>query len=281
MKKNVFLLWMLFFAVCCLRGQETEKLRLRHNEVQAGWRSIALKDAYLSPLRYAGSGLNISQKSQSFFLKTSLRWIATSDAEIAAYALLNPARTASMLYLAAQYDYGVHRAFIAGEHWRFLVGTSVNIDVGGKYLARNTNNPVNLDLAANLNASAAMRWRFPLWQRQMQIDLCLRVPLAGLMFVPQNGASYYEMGYFENGLKNTLHPSHLANKHGLRATLGIDIPLKPFTLRLGGNAELLRYKANAALYSRQTAGATAGIVYHFIRFSGNKKQPQTNIFEIP
>ena len=257
-------------------SQNAEKYHLMTSDWQFGERWTGLNDPYLSPLRYSGRGLAASLNNKRFFLKKSEKIIETSNISAFYDFLINPAQTALMLYLGGNANYGVNYRFNAFKNLSFLVGGSADIDLSIRYLARNSNNPFNMDLAANLNFSASAQWKFLLLKRVFSLDATVRTPLIGTMFVPQNGASYYEMGTFDNGLRNTIHLSHLGNKKGLRTFLGLDIPIWRLTIRVSGNAELLKFKANDAVYRRATVGFGAGIKYSFIAFAGKKNLPPEN-----
>jgi hypothetical protein len=280
--KNIFTITLLCLPLLlCAQKAEQQALHLTTHDWQVGYRAVSLKDAYLSPLVYAGNGISLSQTSRHFFLKNSEKWISISSSDIAFYSMLNPALSASMLYLSGSYDYGVHCVFRPTNKFRVLAGGSWDADLGFKYLSRNSNNPFNMDLSTNWNISAAAQLKIPLWQRVFQAELKVRSPFVGVMFVPQNGATYYEMTAFDGGLKNTAHFSHLGNKNGIKSNLAFDIPLNHWTIRIAGNAEYLEYKANKAFYFRQNYGFSIGIKYDFLRFSGRKNLPTEAIFLSP
>jgi hypothetical protein len=259
-----------------LFAQNAEIYRLTTSDWQVGLARTAVKDPYLSPLQYNGSGVTANFNDKRFFLKNSEKFISTSNLSVFYANLLNPSKTAAMQYFGINVNYGVHYKFLIKKNFSVLTGTSADIDFGFKYLARNSNNPFNMDFAANLNLSVAAMLKIPLWRRVFQLELNARTPILGAMFAPQKGASYYEMGTFDGGMSNVFHFSNLANKNGLRTNLVFDIPLNRITISLSGNAEFLKFKANNAVYSRSLCGFGIGFKYSFITFAGRKKLPPEN-----
>ncbi|MCL1868720.1 MAG: DUF3316 domain-containing protein [Paludibacter sp.] len=274
MKKLIFAIFV--FMPFALFSQKAANYHLTTSDWQIGASQAGIKDPYLSPLRYEGSGIAASWNNKSFFMKSSEKYIETFNISAFYNFLLNPAHTAAIQYAGGNANYGVHYRLNALQNLSFLLGTSADIDLGFRYLARNSNNPFNMDLAANLNFSAAAQLKIPFLRRVFLLDASIRTPLLGAMFVPQQGASYYEMGTFDDGLNNTIHFSHLGNKNGLRTMLGLDIPLRRLTIRISGNAEFLKFKANDAVYSRTISGFGIGFKYSFISFAGRKNIPPEN-----
>jgi len=275
-KKLIFaILIILPFA---LFSQNAEKYRLKTSDWQIGANFAKLRDPYLSPMDYSGNGIWAGWNNKRFFLKSSEKFIETSSISLSYNILLNPPQTAAMHYLGGNVNYGVHYRFPILKNLWFLLGASADIDLGFRYLSRNSNNPFNMDFGENLNLSAAAQWKFSLLRRVFQVDASARTPLVGLMFVPQRGASYYEMGTFDDGMNNTLHLSYLGNKQGLKAMLGLDIPIWRLTIRLSGNADFLVHKANESVYRYQRAvcGFGIGLKYNFITFAGRKNLPPNN-----
>lgn len=260
----------MIFAPLLLIAQNAEKYHLAISDWQIGLNRAGLNDPYLSPLRYSGNGITASWNNKRFFLKSSERIIETSKISVFYNFLLNPAHTAAMYYAGGNANYGVHYRVKIAQNLSFLLGASSDIDLGFRYLARNSNNPFNMDLAANLNLSVAAHLKIPLLKRVFELDAIVRTPFVGAMFVPQQGSSYYEMGTFSGGLRNTVHLSHLGNKNGLHTILALDVPFRCLTIHISANADMLKFKANDAVYSRTAIGFGIGLKYSFITFAGRK-----------
>lgn len=165
----------------------------------------ALYDAYLSPLDYhgaAGSITMLNERTKSHgdhYGKTKVML------DINGSTTTNPSGNSHLydgeLAVAAGYYYG----------WRFLdgrlctsLGALAELSGGGTYSSRNGNNPAQgrarFDIAPSADATYAFsgprflrttddKGRERIWQTKVALD----VPLAGLMFSPQYGQSYYEM----------------------------------------------------------------------------------------
>ncbi|MDR1653703.1 MAG: DUF3316 domain-containing protein [Prevotellaceae bacterium] len=258
------------FTPFALFAQDIESYRLTTSNWQVCRVWASVKDPYLSPLKYKGSGVATSLNSKRFFQKKSEKFIATYGVSALYTSLLNPALTSKMQYFDGNANYGVHYRLQIKQYFALLAGASADIDLGLRYLSRNSNNPFNMDAAANLNFSVAVQLKIPMFRRVFQVDLEMRTPLVGAMFVPSRGASYYEMGTFDNALRNTFHFSNLSNRNGLLANIALHIPLNRLTVSITGNANALRFKANDAVYSYSTAGLGIGFKYSFVIFSGRK-----------
>jgi hypothetical protein len=153
-------------------------------------------------------------------------------------------------------------------------GGNVDIDFAYKMNSRNVNNPVNIDLATNLNAMLGVRYNIATRKRMLKLKANLEFPLIGCMFVPYPGLSYYEM-YSSGAYGEAIHFSSLHNKQGLKEQISIDIPFKKSTCSFGVRMHQLKYQAADQPYSFNEFSIFVGINYDIVRFSGRKvKMPE-------
>lgn len=207
-----------------------------------------LYDSYLSPLDYSGLTLGFGrmqerQKSWAQGRITSLlRWSLKGtraqtgngkgqlwDGEVElTYGghynrLFSPFNNASTLRLGA----GV----LMGGH------------VGGTYSTRNGNNPAQGRVAVEGALSGVADYRFRLLSRQWQWRTLVEVPVAGLMFSPQYGQSYYEifeLGHYNHNLRFT-HPFN-APSICIFSTLSLPFAHRRFSI--GVDADIRQSQVN-------------------------------------
>lgn len=276
MKKLIIYVWAILCSVNLFSQDEKPlQYKLIGTSELIGITALDLLDPYLSPLMYTGTGVKYEHAARNFFSaqKTNL----SMERKISALAGItdNPANTSSMNYFGVNYSWGMHYHFRTLPKLQILAGATVDAGFGYKSIARNVNNPVNLDLAANLNLSGIVRYDIPTRRRVFRLSYGLEIPIVGCMFVPQGGASYYEM--FELGsLSNTFHVSSLHNKLGSSGNLILDIPFKHFTWRLGVDAGKLKYEANNMVFKHNEYSIMIGCKYDLSVFAGKKNRAPEN-----
>lgn len=232
-----------------------------------GFSLLDLTDPYLSPLTYSGLGLSYEHSSAQFFSLDNDR--LSKEGRFSGWGglAINPQYSASMLYAGAKYSWGMYYHLSILPQFNIKVGGNTEIDFGYKNLARNINNPVNVDLAVNLNFAAKASYAIPTRHQTIMINYELESPVMGCMFVPLGGASYFEM--FELGsLSNSLHFSSLHNKLGFTNQLSLSYPFKRSTWQIGVKSSELKYQANELLFKRNIYSINIGVKYNLNIFSG-------------
>ncbi|MDR0371554.1 MAG: DUF3316 domain-containing protein [Prevotellaceae bacterium] len=276
MKRNFILL---LFGCCLLSAfsqhDDARKyaLKLITNHFQLG--HTELYDAYLSPLYYRGHVLQYNHHTRRYFNpeKTTLsrdNLLSTSTG-----LLSNPAGTASMVYLDFRYGWGVHYHFRPVKNLQILAGGIADAGVAYKMIARNVNNPVNVDIATNINLSAVVQYKIPLRRRDLLLQATLMTPVWGLMFVPEKGASYYEVVSLNN-FRNTFHHSSFHNKYGLTHQCTIDIPFKKSVLQVGYAFRRQTHQANELVFKNTASCFLIGWRCELHAFAGRKTKIPDN-----
>jgi hypothetical protein len=276
MKRNFILL---LFSFCLLpvfsQHDDAGKyaLKLVNNNFQ--WGLVELYDAYLSPLYYQGAVLQYNHRTRRYFNpeKTTLsrdNLLSTSTG-----LLSNPAGTSSMVYLDFQYAWGAHYHFRPVKNLQILAGGMADAGITYKMIARNVNNPVNVDIATNINLSAVVQYKIPLKRRDLLLQATFMTPVFGLMFVPEKGASYYEVVSLNN-FENTFHFSSFHNKYGLAHQYTIDIPFKKSVLQVGYAFRGQTHQANELVFKRTASCFLIGWRCELYAFSGRKTRIPDN-----
>ncbi len=255
--------------------EDVSKYRLINTSNLFGVSSMELLDPYLSPMTYSGVGINYEHSGQKFFSAENTHLSMEGKFQAAAAYTTNPQQTAAMIYMGGTYSWGMFYHFRPASRLQLLAGGNADVGIGYKYLPRNVNNPVNIDLASNLNIAGKVRYDIPFRRWPVRLNYEIEIPVLGCMFVPQEGASYYEM--FQLGsLSNVFHLSSVHNKLASVKKLIFDLPFKHSTFRLGIDVAKLKYKANDMVFKQNNFSLQIGFKYDLYVFSGRKGMAPDN-----
>jgi hypothetical protein len=238
---------------------------------RAGISWVKLNDPYLSSLEYSGMGLRVELSEQRYLRATDKRFSMLNRLTGLAAITLNPASTAEIETLAGAYAFGIRYHYRPVDRLVIMPGGSLEADFGVRVNSRNVNNPVNLDIAGNLNATLGARYQLPVFRRTVLLDAFAEVPVVGIMFVPYPGLSYYEM-YISKQLSEALFLSSLHNRQGLKTGFSVDIPFRHSTLHAGWRYHQLKYRGNGPVVTFTEHSLLLGISYDVFRSSGRKSK---------
>ena len=198
-------------------------------------------DTYLSNYSHKGLGLNYAHevfrnartgnykwKYQRLFNATAGYAIQRSNLQVTA--------------LASQSWSGFH-PFEVAKGLTLLAGAQIQLEGGALYSLSNGNNPVAAKLRTALAASGMAIYHFAgrrsEWIARYQVD----IPLAGIMFAPEFGQSYYEI-FGLGHAKGIIAFTHPGNNPSWRHMLSLDIPIKNTTLRIAYVADIYQSRIN-------------------------------------
>jgi len=268
----------LFLVVTCLfstvKAQEDtdiKKYALTTRNNYIGFTSLTLLDNYLSPLEYNGSGLKIEIEERRFFSPEKANLSYQSNVGLLLGTTHNPQRTASITYFGLDYAWGMHYHFRPVQNLQILTGGLADIGIGAKLNSRNVNNQFNVDLAVNLNLSAVVLYDF----KFIRLQGTFSMPAIGCMFVPVQGASYYEMFGLGN-TSNTVHFNSFHNKIGFRQKYTAFFTLKRSVLSLSYANNYLKHEANNMVFKKIESTISLGWSYDFHIFAGKRRQAPDN-----
>ncbi|MFT3751946.1 MAG: DUF3316 domain-containing protein [Paludibacter sp.] len=236
---------------------------------------LSITDPYLSPLPYSGVGVNFNESTRRYFSADNTKWSMQDKLSLSAGTLVNPVGTSAMLYAGANYGWGANYHFRFNKQLRVLAGGLWDVDFGMKNVSRNVNNPVNLDMATNLNLTGLLLYDFQLFRNTLCLQVNMQTPLFGYMFVPPGGASYYDM--FELGnTSNAFHFSSIHNKRGLIHSYSVDVPFNHSVWRFGLYFQNLKYMANEMVFKYNEVSLLVGTTFDAISFGGKKRMAPCN-----
>ncbi|HLP06005.1 MAG TPA: DUF3316 domain-containing protein [Paludibacter sp.] len=279
--KKIVVPVLVFFHALCLSAQNDEggKSLLTNHARSTRLSVLNLVDPYLSPLPYSGIGVGYEAVRGRFLGTENLKYSLHDKLDLSVGMLVNPAVTNSMAYFGVDYGAGVQYHYRVRKNILVLGGMMWDALFGMKMVDRNINNPYNFDLATNLNLAGTLVYDYPLRRRTLRFALRLQTPLVGCMFVPEGGASYYEM--FELGnLANAFHFSSLHNKRGLNRMLSVDVPFNRSVWRFGFGYNDLKFSANNLVFKEEELGVSIGVTFDVARFAGRRNPAPHNFIGI-
>ena len=276
--RKAFILFLCIFTFLTIRAQDfTENrfpLTTSVKTVNVG--NVNVLDPYLSPFEYSGFLVGYKEDNRRFLLASDTTLSFISRKILSLGSADHPNKNNSMLMFNGNYNLGLNYHIRPIEKLMVLIGGSWDIDLGGKYIGRNVNNPFSLDLYTNINATAEVLYSFKVRNQPIRLQYGAQTPLIGCMFVPMQGASYYELFSLSN-LSDAFHFSSMINNRALMQYFHLDLPLKFTTIRLGAQHDYLQYKANDMVFHKKGFTFSIGYLVDMYSFSG-KKNKVTNSF---
>jgi hypothetical protein len=140
----------------------------------------------------------------------------------------NNTGTASYYTGLLEENYGLLYRLKPADKWQVFAGMQAGGLLGFVYNTRNGNNPATGKAHLNLNLSAIANYKLQIRSTPVNLRYQISLPFAGVMYSPQFGQSYYEIG-----LGVTDHLVHLASFHNylsVRNILSAEVPLNKSTL---------------------------------------------------
>jgi len=226
-----------------------------------------IKNTYLSPVNYSGTGIRLINERMKMVAKSDQRISTYQAYNIDLSSVRNPASTVAAITGFADYSFGYHYRFQPLADFKVLTGAFLKGMFGFVYNTQSANNPIATHVDLDLNVSAMGIYTFRIKNYPLTCRLQTDFPLAGALFTPAYGQSYYEIF----GLGNTsgiVGFSSLHNKFTMRNYFTVDFSVLIITLRVGYlNSLYLSDIKN--IQTRYTShNLMIGFVKEFISFSG-------------
>ena len=239
----------------------------------------AARNTYLAPLLYEGSTIGL--RFERWRTMRSMRWInqQTIDADFASgYA--EQGKNSSMWTGRAVYRYAMHwnkdpeavSNHVQPGEFRILYGPYAGADLGFDYNLKigGANNPGAVRATTNIGASLFASYGYELRGRNCEVLLQAQVPLLGVAFMPEYGASYYET--FLINSDNNVHFTSLHNQQDFDVRLMTDIPLAVIpgmkklktVIRFGGYYHIDTMDINHIVNRYSTIGICVGWTWHYL-----------------
>ena len=171
---------------------QTDSVRLRTTATLLGVGGTNLLDTYLSQEKFSGLGLTFL--SSTALEKSYARWSTVMQHEANFSLTTDRSENAKELQGDYSFFWGRLRAWhFFGDRLRLQAGGMLRANVGFVYNTVNSNNPAQARLSLLVMPAGAATYRFRLFGQAWAAHYEIQLPLAGLMFSPNYGQSYYEI----------------------------------------------------------------------------------------
>lgn len=244
--KRLFMVWgICVFAQTALQAQEdslkASRYLMRATLYGVGYSNVY--DTYLSPQEYKGMDFRVTRET--------MRMTTLFDGNVSAQNFFqanlsythNRADNNNTFAGLVNWNYGLHYQFRITENFKLLAGGLADFNGGFVYNLRNTNNPASAKAYINLDASGMAIWHVKVKNVPLTLRYQLNVPVAGVLFSPNYGQSYYEiftLGNSEGVIKFTT----LKNQPSIRQLFSLDFPVFCSKLRLSYMWDVQQSKVN-------------------------------------
>lgn len=199
-------------------------------------------DTYLSGYNYKGAGYSYNCEKIRNAHTGCYNWkYQTLLSAHVGYTELN-GNSSQLSFMARRHWSGYH-PFRIGNNLQLMAGVQLQAEGGALYIPANGNNLVSVKLRTALAATGMALYHFDIAHRRCMARYQVDIPLAGVMFSPEFGQSYYEifgLGH-THGIVKFAHPF---NSPSWRHTLSLDLPMGNNTLRVAYIADLYQSEVN-------------------------------------
>ncbi len=211
---------------------EVDSLRLTTVSYMVGAGSSQILDTYLSAEHFSGQGLSalftIERK------KPHRRWSTRMEHEINFSSVSDRSGLRKELEGAYNLYWGRLRQWcLLDNRLTLQAGGLGNVSLGFIYNDTNTNNPAQARAHLNIMPTGVATYRFQLFGLPIMARYALSLSLAGVMFSPNYGQSYYET-FAQGNYDGNACLTTFVSAPEFRQTLTLDTPLSPsMTLCIG------------------------------------------------
>jgi hypothetical protein len=259
MKQICLFIAIVFFPLSAAAQGEAQ--RLVESSVEVGVGKASVYDSYLSPLRYRGCAFEMlaGRLSEKDFFGRSL--IVQHQVDLSFQNTANPTATAANYSGWLQYDFGLFVKLRPVGRFRMFVGAQADALAGFILNSRNGNNPAAAKAHVGVNLAAMASYGFRLKSTPVRLGWQIAAPVAGVMYAPEYGQSYYEFSLGYRG--DIVHFASPANYLQLKNHFSADVPFGSTTLRVGYHHTFYRTGVNS-LDTQLTSGVfSLGITTNF------------------
>ena len=222
-------------------------------------------DTYLSQEHFTGLGMSFLSAIER--KKTDGRWSTLIEHEANISSVKD--RAEKKLELEGAYNFYWGRLYswqLMDNRLRLQAGGLVNASLGVIYNTSNSNNPAQARAHLNLMPTGTAAYRFQLFKHTLVARYEISLPLAGIMFSPNYGQSYYEI-FSRDNYDHNIVPTTFISAPEWRHMLTLDIPVNThhssLNIRIGYLGNMQQAKVNNLRQHIYTHRVLIGITKRF------------------
>lgn len=209
-------------------------------------------DTYLSQEHFSGIGFSFLATSERQRVthsdgdeSTLSRWSTLMEHEANFSSVKDRVDNKQELEGAYNFYWGkLYGVELMNGRLKLQAGGLVNASLGVIYNTSNSNNPAQARTHLNLMPTGVACYRFPLFHKPVTARYEISLPLAGIMFSPNYGQSYYEI-FSQGNYDHNVVPTTFISSPEWRHMLTFDAQLSSkFTLRIGYLGNMQQAKVN-------------------------------------
>lgn len=244
--------------------------------LSVGW--VTLSDDYLSPLTYAGWEAQLKGEWWRPFA-VQPEWTHRTVLAFSAATTTNVVKSNTINYFGLKTGWGAHYHYTCAPDLQILVGPQWRFDMTAKAIARNTNRPASIDITTNIDLSVGISYLLKGRKMDTRFRYLAAVPMIGCMFVPEMGASYYEV-FGLGDTRNAFHFSSFHNMVGVQHEFTVDFRLAKNTFRVGLEHEYKHWHANTLSFMKHRLNLNVAYVMDISFQSGKEQRPLRREFYV-
>lgn len=214
---------------------------------------------YLAPVSYCGVNFGIGGRWSKALPFAPHRALMVFEGDLSASPeMLNESKRASMMGVNMNSCWDMMAFWRLPHNLTVSIGGGPGINAGILALLKNSNNPVSINLAASLNASAGLSWRKNLGRLPVVASLNFRTPLLSAFFMPGYGETFYEI-YLGNRA-GIIHCGWPGNRQRYDMNLGIIADFGRTAMQIGYSLIFDRESANNLIERSLTNSFTIYVI---------------------
>lgn len=256
----IFIFFLTFCFCNSARSQHIERNRM------IGVAHTNVLDTYLSPLEYTGTSVQYHASSLRALNDSLSAWQFQHSCWGNIGFVSNPTDDCSEWDGQLQLDWAWRYRFECTPQFNVSIGPMIEVGAGFTYNLKGGNNPAQGRLSIAAGASAAARYAFSCFKKNMAVNGRIDLPMLGAAFSPHYGQSYYEifsLGHYDNNVVVT----HPFNAPTARMLFTLEIPFKKSALLVGYWGEARQSKLHHLKRHTWTNGLMIGYAATFLRCS--------------